>query len=252
MNQALHIFAKDTRRFLPEILIVLALVATSVSIYSYLLAFSPRFWEGNINANGKQLRLLVVLTLLIPVGWWLLISRAFHAENLVGDTQFWITRPYEWEKLLAAKLLFLVSFVYLPILMAYCILLAQKGFPPQSDITTVHGLLERLLYMTGIVVLPLTAIATVTSNFARIALSTLGAILCMILAFALPFAMRAGKVPSPISGHICLVLILVGCGTVVVLQYARRKTRFSRLLLLAIPILVFAVNFIGMKSMLMK
>lgn len=252
MNQTLHIFAKDTRRFLPEILVVLALVAAFVSIYSYLLAVSPQFWRGNTNANGKLLGLLGVLTLLMPVGWWLLISRVFHAENLVGDTQFWITRPYEWKKLLAAKLLFLVSFVYLPILMEYCILLAEKGFPPQYDIATLHGLLRRLLYMTSFVVLPFTAIATVTSNFARMALSTLGAFLCMILAFALPFAMRADKVPSPISGHICLVLTLVGCGAVIVLQYARRKTRLARLLLLAIPMLVFAVNFIGMKSILMK
>jgi len=28
-----------------------------------------------------------------------------HAESLVGDRQFWITRPYEWKKLLTAKAL---------------------------------------------------------------------------------------------------------------------------------------------------
>jgi hypothetical protein len=246
MKQILHIFVKDVRRFWPEIFIVLALVAVPVSIYSYLLAVSPQFWQGitNANANGKLLGLLVVLTLLNPFGWWLLISRVFHAENLVGDTQFWITRPYEWKKLLTAKLLFLVSFVYLPVLMAYCILLAEKGFPPQNDITTLHGLLQRLLLMTGIVVLPLTAIATVTSNFARMVLSALGAFLCMILAFVLPSAIGGGRDLGPNSGHICFALILVGCGTVVVLQYAWRKTWFSRLLLLAIPVLVFAVVFI--------
>jgi hypothetical protein len=98
--------------------------------------------------------------------------------------------------------------------------------------------------MTGIVVLPLTAIATVTSNFARMVLSALGAFLCMILAFVLPSALGTGRNPGPHSGHICFALILVGCGTVVVLQYAWRKTWFSRLLLLAIPVLVFAVVFI--------
>jgi hypothetical protein len=35
-----------------------------------------------------------------------------HAEALVGDRRFWLTRPYEWKKLLGAKALFLLVFLY--------------------------------------------------------------------------------------------------------------------------------------------
>jgi hypothetical protein len=208
-----------------------------------LLAIVPQIRYGNLDAGGKLGGLLLLLVLLIPIGWWLLISRAIHEERLVGDTQFWITRPYEWKKLLAAKLLFLVIFVYLPVLAAYCILRAENGFAPNSDITSIHGLLERLLFMTGIV-LPLVAIATVTSNFARMTVALLGSIPCMILAAVLPVALRPGSVSGPFSNKICFALTLLVCSAVIVIQYARRKTRLSVLLLIAIPVLICVIGLI--------
>ena len=83
---------------------------------------------------------------LVPVSWWLLISRAVHAEALVGDRQFWITRPYEWKSLLAAKLLFLAIYIYASILLAQCALLRAAGFHPLSY---MPGLLYNLLLLTG-------------------------------------------------------------------------------------------------------
>ena len=88
-----------------------------------------------------------LLTVLIPVSWWLLIARVIHAETLVGDRQFWLTRPYEWKKLLGAKALFLAVFLYLPLLIAQCLLLFRAGFHPLSFIP---GLLFNLLLITGV------------------------------------------------------------------------------------------------------
>ena len=62
MRQILHIFVKDVRRFLPEILIVLSLVVTYVSIRSYLSAFNPQFRSGGIDAGGKLAKLPSLLT----------------------------------------------------------------------------------------------------------------------------------------------------------------------------------------------
>ena len=73
-------------------------------------------------------------------------------------------RPYDWKKLLGAKALFLVAFLYLPLLIAQCLLLFSAGFRPLSFIP---GLLFNLLLITGILVLPLMAIASVTATFAR-------------------------------------------------------------------------------------
>jgi hypothetical protein len=88
MNQTLHIFLKDARRFWVEIVLSLAVTFAFVSIGSYL-------WLGNENDAGQTLEVLaLLLAMLVPVSWWILITRVIHAERLVGDTQFWITRPY--------------------------------------------------------------------------------------------------------------------------------------------------------------
>src|SRR5271165_5834432 len=165
MKQVLHIFAKDSRHFWPEILISLAIVAGYAWIYpsTWLTgnaiygvaggAFLPSSMEAGFLAG--------ILGLLVPVSWWLLIARVIHGESLVGDRQFWLTRPYEWRKLLAAKVLFLIVFLYLPFVAAQLALLAEGGFRPFGY---VPGLLYNLLLVTGILVMPLFALAAVTSS----------------------------------------------------------------------------------------
>ncbi len=237
MKQILHIFAKDFRHFWPEILISLALVGALVWIYPntwlsrntlYTVAggaFLPSMLEAGLLAG--------LLTVLIPVSWWLLIARVIHAEALVGDCQFWVTRPYEWKKLLGAKTLFLVVFLYLPLLIAQCLLLFRAGFHPLSF---VPGLLFDLLLITAVILLPLLAITTVTATFARVTLTLLAGLVCFVgyIAISLHFSDSASIPLSDLS----MPLALCFCGMVVVLQYAARRVWVSRLLLIALPLLL--------------
>jgi hypothetical protein len=125
MNQILHIFLKDMRRFWAEIFISVAITVVFVGVGAYLSM-------GVDDLRVQTLSILVSLLMtLVPVSWWVLIARVIHAERLVGDTQYWITRPYVWSNLLAAKLLFLAVFVYLPFFIAQGLLLAEAGFAPQ-------------------------------------------------------------------------------------------------------------------------
>jgi hypothetical protein len=235
MKQILHIFAKDARHFWVEILISVALAATFAWI-------NPSTWTSGhmlyASAEGRQLQVVaVLLNLLIPVGWWLLIARIVYAEALVGDRQFWLTRPYEWKKLLAAKLLFLLVFLYLPLLIAQCLLLVQAGFHP---VASIPGLLFNLLLITGILVLPVFAIATVVSTFARLTLTLLAglAIFVAYLAVSLSFSNDAG---IPVHDHLfpgCLAV----CATVVVVQYATRRVQLARLILIGLPVLLILVS----------
>jgi hypothetical protein len=238
MKQILHIFAKDSRHFWPEVLISLALVGALVWVYPstwlsqnglYTVAggaFLPGMLEAGLLAG--------LLTVLIPVSWWLLIARVIHAEALVGDCQFWVTRPYEWKKLLGAKVLFLAVFLYLPLLIAQCLLLFRAGFHPLSF---VPGLLFNLLLITAVIVLPLLAITTVTATFARLTLTLLAGLVCFIgyVAISLYFSDGAS---IPLSDHLSMPLALCFCGMVVVLQYAARRVWVSRLLLIGLPILL--------------
>jgi hypothetical protein len=193
---------------------------------------------------------------LVQVSWWLLITRVIHAERLVGDTQFWTTRPYEWKKLLAAKLCFLAVFLYLPLVTAQAAMLAAAGLSPVSCIS---GMLFNLLLITGIVVLPLIAIATVTSSFFRMTLTLLVVLGCFagtsayfffnadvplrldyLLFRGFSFAQRV-----PFGNQLSLALLFVAvCGAAIVLQYALRRVWLSRIVLLAAPaILTIAILF---------
>jgi hypothetical protein len=244
MKQILHIFTKDTRRFWPEILTLLALVAAFIVIHSYIWAVSARY--SIVTSSGGTLGVLMTLygslVVLIPVGWWLLITRTVHEERLVGDTQFWITRPYQWKSLLASKLLFVVAFVYVPIFLAQCVLLAQEGFAPQPQIP---GLLWNLLMITASVVLPLIALAAATSSFSRMTLTLLGALLVIGAAVTVTAFATTNQISSPWSDRISLVLEVVLCAAAVLLQYGQRKTRLSRVLLIAFPVLICAVAFLA-------
>jgi len=66
--------------------------------------------------------------ILLLLTWWFLIVRAVQSEALPGDRQYWITRPYEWKKLLAAKLLFIGVFVHLAAFVDDAFLLTRAGF----------------------------------------------------------------------------------------------------------------------------
>ncbi len=238
MKQILHIFAKDSRHFWPEILISLALVGAFVWIY-------PSTWRsGNTHyaVAGAFLSglaeggfLAAILTVLIPVSWWLLIARVIHAEALVGDRQFWLTRPYEWKKLLGAKALFLLIFLYLPILIAQCLLLLRAGFHPLSFIP---ALLFNLFLITAILVLPLLAITTVTATFARMTVTLLALLVCFIVVSVIASLFSTNSISIPYRDHISIPFTLCLCATVVVLQYAARRVSVSRLLLITLPIVL--------------
>jgi hypothetical protein len=241
MKQILHIFAKDARHFLPEILVSLAITATFAWIY-------PNQWLHSRSVHAvaggspffipQELTLLAtLLALLVPVSWWLLISRVIHAETLVGDCQFWLTRPYEWKKLLTAKLLFLACFLYLPIFLAQCFLLMQAGFSP---LAYLPGLFFNLLLITGLLVLPLFSIAAVTSSFARMTLTIVAALFCFIGLAALSSAFIHTSISDPLPDRVTLPLLLCGGIAVVVLQYLTRRTWLARLLLVLLVGLLWA------------
>jgi hypothetical protein len=236
MSQILHIFKKDIRHLWPEIFISLALTAALV-----------RFSFGGVsNFNGAGSPYLPIIAALlgalVPVGWWVLTVRLIHDESLVGEGQFWITRPYQWPKLLAAKALFLVAFLYLPVFIAQVVLLAAAGFHPFAYLP---GIFYNFVLLTGVLVLPIAAIATVTSNFARFVLTILGAVAYLALII---WALTSVQPPNPFGfsnpyeGNLTFSLFFLVFLLVIALQYATRHAWRSRSLLLVLPFLVIACS----------
>ena len=97
MNQIIHIFRKDMRRHWREIALSLAILA------AFAWNDSRRWEPRRFDENPWLPFLSQWLGVMVLIGWFLLIVRVIHDEVLVGDRQFWVTRPYEWKKLLGAK-----------------------------------------------------------------------------------------------------------------------------------------------------
>jgi hypothetical protein len=239
MKQILHILRKDLHRFWIEIAISVALLV----VFTWI---EPKLWSLFV-VNGSIHRLQdpvgpgfsdVLLMLLIPISWWLFIARAVHEERLVGDRQFWITRPYEWQKLLAAKALLVVCLVYVPLAASQWWLLQASGLQPA---THIGALLYDWLLIAAYFTLPIAALAAVTRNFARMTLTLLGVFVAAAAVAAIISALlQNGAMQSPVD-HLATLdipLLLLFCSAVLLLSYARRRIALGRVLLLVLPVLL--------------
>jgi hypothetical protein len=148
MRQALHIFREDTRHLWCEIgLALLVTVLFTVSEIRHAI-------EG-VGKSGYLGRYL------LPLAWWILIARVIHAEPLPGDRQFWLTRPYSRKSLLAAKALFILVWVNLPKLVADIVIVGAGAFSLRAELP---GLLWSQVLLTAVFVLPMAALAAITTG----------------------------------------------------------------------------------------
>jgi hypothetical protein len=230
MSQVLHIFKKDARHLWPEILASLVLTGIFAKIY-------PHIWAPGFRTSGLPDILPAVVVVLIPISWWVMLTRLVHDEPLVGDRQFWVTRPYQWQQLLAAKLLFLAVFLYLPLLIAQSVLLRVAGFHPSSYLP---GLFFNLLLITFFLIVPMMVLATVTSGFAKAALTLLGVVVG-IIGLAVLSSLWSEGLPDT-KGGIAVALLVCALGIAVILvQYVTRNLRLARWLLAAAGVMIAAM-----------
>lgn len=231
MKQILHIFKKDTRHFWPEILISLVVMFA----FAWMDTNDWKVFHDS-QVRSRMQDFIGTLVLLMVLSWLLLTARVVHAETLVGDRQFWITRPYEWKRLLAAKVLFMVAWFGVPYLLMQLYLLAQAGF---HSLALLPGILSTVL-MVGLVFLgTVWSAAVVTSTFTRLVLTLLGCFLVFVGYMFLAFGWRHGYVSvNPYANFALLPLLFVGCVAAITLQYATRRVRAARGLLVVLLVLL--------------
>jgi hypothetical protein len=237
MNQILHIFRKDVRRHWPDIVVALAVLA------AYAWHQTGEWHPRDITSQMLHDRLLKWLPFAVVLAWSFLIARVVLAESLVGERQFWITRPYDWRKLLTAKLLYLVAFFSFPLLLIQAILLWRAGFSPTPYLA---GLLLLALWWVSLVIPPVMTLAVVTSNIAQFFLVVLG-IAASIIGIAIfgDQLQRVEFLPAElIPEWVGPTLLLAAAIMAIILQYARRRTLQSRLLLFSVGTAVIIVSLI--------
>jgi hypothetical protein len=237
MKQVWNIFRKDLRQFWREIVVTQALLV----LYSWN---DVRGWSGERMVGYAGLAGIIdyrflagLTTVLLPMAWAFLIVRVVQAEALVGDRQFWVTRPYEWKKLLAAKMLFVVLTINAPLLVADVLLLARAGFNPPHYIA---GLLWMQLLISLALILSILTLATVTASVVQLILALLGVALYMSGVAWLASVMPSSGFSGP-ADSLERTLLIVTCVSVAFWQYARRKTTGSRWLIAALALAVVLI-----------
>jgi hypothetical protein len=207
MHQSLHIFEKDVRYLKHEILLFLSIAILLAAMHK------PEFVQ--------------VIEFAMVGAAAFLIGRLVLAETIPGDRQFWITRPYRWQNLLAAKLLFIVVFVNLPVLLADLFILIVDGFPFGPSLP---GLLWSQVLLFTFVALPFAALAALSSGMAAFIFAQLIVLVAGYGAWELFVTIR----PASLGGvnwvrDAAAFLALCAIATpVLFVQYKKRNTVFSR------------------------
>lgn len=229
MNQVLHIFKKDAVRHWPEILISLVLLdlSTREELHpwqdsSVLSSFRPAFYN-------LASRWITPATILF---WVFLTVRVVQDESLVGDRQWWVTKPYQWSNLLAAKLLFIFIFVSVPLFHVQLLLLHQFGFPILPSLPTL--VLSQLSFYL-VLFLPALFLASLTKNFGQFLLTVGGivAVVVSIVCIASKFPSVDTKTPPAIVEVFQSTLLWGSFLVILVWQFARRRRWVSAAALLA-------------------
>ena len=142
MREAVHIFLKDSRHLRLPIGLLLGWTAFLVLAGARPL---PMF---QVEDQWTWLLAYYVPGLApyaCALGWGYLIAQVSHADALPGDRQFWLTRPYHRSSLAAAKALFVLAYITLPLAVAQIAIVMLRGLPlgPQlSGLVWDHLLLQ--------------------------------------------------------------------------------------------------------------
>ena len=229
MIQSLHILRKDIRHLWADLSVYVALlVAASVMI--------PMGWN---DASNPPLQIFIgLLKILIPIIWLVMIARLIHDESLVGDQQFWITRPYTWASLLGAKLLFILLCVMLPFALTQWAMVLQAGANP------LHTIPEQMLGLlqTGLIVwLTFTVVASVTSTVQRMFMSMLAVVIFWALALTILSVPSGPRMALPFASETFGIVIGGLLIAILLYQYASRNTFRSRIALVATAFLFVAL-----------
>ena len=230
MKQILHIFRKDLRCHWAEIVASLALLAA-------FTWYEPRTWilRDGFRESRIQSFLYGALVVLLVLSWGLLVIRAIHSERLVGDRQYWITRPVEWKKLLAAKVLLIGVFINIPLLIAQAFLLSRAGF--RLTPSSAWLLLDMQPSLVMFCLLPIAALAAVTASIAQFVLGLIAIAIYLAIGVTISSYVPSESFSSG-SDNLQGVVLIVACLAALLWQYAKRQTQRARNILAAAALIV--------------
>ena len=217
MQQTWHIFKKDARYLRREITLLLALAA----IFT---------WLGAGGSLADAISDAMEPVFIAAAGFT--IARLIHAEAIPGENQFWVTRPYQWQSLLGAKLLFVLAFMNLPVLLAQAIILMANGFSLGS---IVPGLLWVQVLFLVCIEFPLVVLATVTDSMVQFVGSPLATAFLVFVVLFFQRGINFELVMTPpgvewLRDALLFLTLLAISVPALYWQYRYRRTQATRML----------------------
>jgi hypothetical protein len=218
MTRALHIFRKDLRRLRLHIGVFLVFLA-AFAVLDIIYLPGPN--------SATEIPRAAAEVLLTLAAWWLIVT-AVHEEPLIGDAEFWLTRPYTRSELLLAKLILFGAVISLPLLLADCLILVAQGLPLFSNL---GGLALRQVATSLWLIVPTFVIAALTADMAQYAL---GWFVAAIYAIAVAQMKRSSPLlDNDFPWSILWILAFLSGGIMLLAvwrQYMSGRTRWNRVL----------------------
>ena len=213
MRLILHTFKKDVRRLWP--------VAVVTWIILAVLTNADR-WRSDVTISPMESWLNMAVTM----AWICLTALVVLQENLVGDRDFWMTRPHRWPELLTAKLIFLALAIHGPSFLADVYVLSARGFSP---VASLGDLITKQILFFGCITLPAIALASLVGNFTQFIVVVFAAVACVaVLNGGLAAMPQYLRQPTEIRHDAVRILLAASAIAVMLIQYARRRAFASR------------------------
>lgn len=223
MKPVLHIFWKDLRRLRWMLLLWWAVIA----VHSFILSSE---YDVSMTATMMSVldNLLPGLEILAFLMLLLLVGVLIHGDSLVGTTAFWLTRPISRWTLLAAKSLFGVAALLLPMVFAEAFVLLSNGITLGD---TVVCLADAFCKGRLVLLLVIATLAALTPNLPRLVVAgVLLVTMSLVLWYAgMIVSARFGLWPPPMSLRTSAVfaqsfVAVVLCSATVLHQFGTRRT----------------------------
>ena len=229
MNRILPLLKKDVQHLAPHMAVLWLVMA--------LACYSDGALASSIPLAARTI--LQFLLVMAPLLCSALVVLAIQQESLIGDRQYWLTRPFTWRDLLVSKLLFILLAVNLPLFLLQAAGMALHGLPPFAHLAE---LLWRQVFFTAFLVILPAALAVITRApghaLATVLLTAAGWFLAVETVG--PFISAGPSWAAWIATSSVAILSLSFGTGIVVLQYRRRRPAvpralFASLMLLSIP-----------------
>jgi len=225
----LAVLRKDLRLFWPLALLIGGLRAASAI---------PHLIEGSDS-------IAILAQIAIPLLTAFLVLVVLHEDPVVSLTHDWLTRPIPGTKLLVAKALFLVLAIFVPWILSRTVYELVQGHSLGESL--LAGLTSGADRTQLLPILALMAFAAITSGIRQAFVVALVGVAILMLV-RLP---RSSSFEGPLllsatgSGWVAsegaALLLALGAGLVLWMQYRHRRTWLARGIASATPVVAYAV-----------